>query len=99
MPAVARIADPVSCGDIIDQGSGNVFSNGMPVTRVGPDNTVGHWIGRCYWPPTPISEGSPNVFVNNSPMARVDDPIVTHCCGRSCHDNPIANGSPDVFAN
>lgn len=94
MPAVARIADPVSCGDIIDTGSGNVFSNGIPVTRVGPDTTAGHCFG-----PTPISVGSATVFVNNKPISRVGDPIVVHCCGPSCHGGSIANGSPDVFAD
>jgi uncharacterized Zn-binding protein involved in type VI secretion len=75
-------------------GSGNVFANGMPVTRVGPDNTAGH----CY-PPVPITSGSSTVFVNNNPVTRVGDPIATHCCGKPCHGGSVANGSPDVFAD
>lgn len=94
MPALCRIGDPISCGDTEAQGSGNVFANGMPVTRVGPDLTAGH----CY-NPTPIASGSGTVFVNNLPVARVGDPIVVHCCPPRCHGGAVANGSPDVFAD
>ena len=96
MPAAARIADPISCGDIIAEGSGNVFVNGIPFTRINVDNTAGH----CY-NPTPIASGSPNVFVNGIAAARVDDPIVPHTCRPipATHGGTIANGSPDVFVN
>lgn len=94
MPAVCRIGDPISCGDTEAGGSGNVFANGMPVTRVGPDTTAGH----CY-PPVPITSGSGTVFVNNLPIARVGDPIPTHCCGNSCHGGAVAAGSPNVYAD
>ena len=95
MPAVCRIGDPIDCGDVEANGSGNVHANGIPITRINVDNTAGH----CF-NPTPIASGSPNVFINNIPVARVGDPIVTHCCpGVGCHGGAIANGSPDVFAN
>jgi len=95
MPAIARLGDPISCGDVEAGGSGNVFANGMPVTRVGPDLTAGH----CYLP-TAIASGSGTVFVNNLPVARQTDPIVTHTCpGIGSHDGTIAAGSPDVFAD
>lgn len=94
MPAVARLGDPIDCGDTIDAGSGNVFANGMPVTRVGPDLTAGH----CY-SAVPINSGSGTVFINNLPVARLGDPIPTHCCGPACHDGAISAASPNVFAD
>jgi uncharacterized Zn-binding protein involved in type VI secretion len=96
MSGVARIGDPISCGDVEAGGSGNVFANGMPVTRVGPDMTAGH----C-WSPTPIASGSATVFVNNLPVARKDDPIVVHggCPNTSPHGGTISGASPNVFAD
>ena len=96
MPAAARIGDPISCGDTIAQGSGDVFINGIPATRINIDQTAGH----CFVP-TVIASGSPNVFVNNIPLARVGDPIVAHVCPPppAVHGGAVANGSPDVFAN
>lgn len=95
MPPVARIGDPISCGDTIAGGSGNVFANGIPVTRVGPDSTAGH----CFLP-TKIASGSPTVFVNRKAVSRVGDPIVSHTCPPppTTHGGSIAVGSPDVFA-
>ena len=95
MPAVARIGDAISCGDTIAQGSGDVFANGIPVTRVGPDKTAGH----CFLP-TKIAAGSSTVFVNNSPVARTGDPIVAHTCPPppTTHGGSIGVGSSDVFA-
>jgi len=96
MPALCRIGDPISCGDVMQNGSGNVFANGLPVTRINVDNTAGH----CY-NPTPIASGSKNVFINSIPVARVGDPIVDHTCSPipATHGGTITNGSPDVFAN
>jgi len=93
MTAVARLGDPIDCGDVIAGGSGNVFANGMPITRVGPDLTAGH----CY-PAVPILIGSPTVNVNNLPVAVVENRIPFHTCGSSTHDGEISSGSPDVFA-
>lgn len=96
MPAACRIGDPISCGDTEAQGSPDVFCNGIPWTRVGPDLTAGH----CF-APTPIASGSPTVFINNLPAARVGDPIVAHTCPPipATHGGSVANGSPDVFAD
>lgn len=94
MPAIIRLSDPISCGDTMGEGSGNVFSNGMPVVRKGVDLTAGH----CF-NPVPIVVGSPNVFVNNIPATDVGDKIATHRCGKSTHSGAAANGSPDVFIN
>ena len=96
MPAACRIGDTISCGDTMAQGSPDVFSNGLPVTRVGPDLTAGH----CY-NPTPLASGSPNVFVNGLPMGRAGDPIVPHTCTPipSTHGGSVSVGSPDVLAN
>lgn len=93
MAAVARLGDPISCGDVIAGGSGNVFANGMPVTRVGPDLTAGH----CF-PAVPILIGSPTVNVNGLPVAVVGNPIPDHTCGTVTHGGTVDAGSPDVFA-
>lgn len=97
MPAGARIGDPIACGDTVAQGSGNVFFNGLPVTRIG-DLSAGHG---CF-PPTPVVTGSPNVFANSIQIARVGDIHGTHSCSSTVHAGgarAIIVGSPDVFVN
>lgn len=94
MPAVARLGDPISCGDTLAEGSGNVFANGMPVTRINVDHTAGH----CF-PPVVTTVGSPNVFTNNISTAHVGSPIQPHTCGDSTHGGNVSNGSPNVFVN
>ena len=96
MPSVARIGDPVSCGDTIAEGSGNVFANGIPVTRKTIDLTAGHPCG----PPTVFDSGSNTVFVNTIPVVRVGDDIVDHgTCDDPPHDGVVTVGSSDVFAD
>lgn len=93
MLAAVRLGDPISCGDTMGAGSGNVFVNGIPMTRALIDKTVGH----CYQP-VPVITGSTTVFVNNLPAVRVGDPIAVHCCvPPDCHSGVCANGSVDVF--
>ena len=95
MPAVARIGDPFSCGDMVAAGSGNVFVNGIPVTRAG-DATVGHPCG----PPTSNQSGSGTVFVNNIPVVRLGDPLTPHgTCSNPPHGGNISAASPNVFAD
>lgn len=94
MGAVAFLGSPISCGDTLAEGSGNVFVNGNPVVRQGADLTAGH----CY-NPVPVITGSTTVFVNNIPLTRVGDTIAVHKCGKSTHDGKVKVGSPDVFAN
>lgn len=91
MTANVRIGDPITCGDVIAQGSGNCFMNGLPVTRVG-DLTAGH----CY-PPVPVLVGAPTVFTNNIPVAMVGNPIPSHSCNDNSHSGSVANGSPNCF--
>jgi uncharacterized Zn-binding protein involved in type VI secretion len=94
MPAVTRIGDSISCGDTIAEGSGNVFSNGIPVSREG-DRTAGH----CY-PPTPlIPPVSPDVFVNGISAAHIGTAIQPHTCGTSTHGGNVVVGSTNVFVN
>ena len=96
MPAITRIGDPISCGDVMAQGSGNVFANGIPVSRLGVDSTAGHPCG----PSTVMQTGSTSVFVNNIPVVRVGDDIVDHgTCDDPPHDGVVTTGSPDVFVN
>jgi uncharacterized Zn-binding protein involved in type VI secretion len=92
MPAAARLGDPISCGDTVGQGSGNVFINGLPATRTMSDLTVGH----CY-APTMIVSSSPTVQTNDKEIALVGDAIVPHTCKKSTHGGTISNGSPDVI--
>ncbi len=94
MPAVTRIGDPFGCGSSSAAGSGNVFANNIPVTRVG-DATTGHPCG----PPTSNQSGAATVFANNIPVCRVGDPLVPHgTCDGPPHQTPFVVGSADVFA-
>lgn len=95
MPAVSRLGDSMACGDVVIQGSNNVFINGMPVGRLG-DGTAGH----ADWVPNAMSEGSPTVFANNIKICRVGDKHVGHLNirGNSFHRTALAVGSPNVFS-
>ena len=94
MTACARLGDSFSCGDVIVEGSGNVFCNGLPVARVG-DATSGH----ASWVPNAILEGSATVFCNGLPVARVGDSNVGHASPSpgDFHQSDIAVGSPNVI--
>ena len=95
MAAAARIGDPISCGDIMAQGSPDVFCNGIPWARVGPDSTAGH----C-WSSTTLISGAGSVFINGSPAGFVGSPIFHGGCpDNPSHGGSVAVGSPDVFAN
>jgi len=93
MPAVTRIGDadvPHCSGMVRAQGSGNVFVNGLPVSRQGDLNT-GHLLpgSPCPSHAAPITTGSTTVFINGKGCGRVGDAI-TGCTS-------VAAGSPDVF--
>lgn len=96
MPAVARLGDPISCGDTIGQGSGDVFINGLPASRTNSDLTTGH----CF-KPTMITSSSPTVSANNIEVVLVGDAIIEppHWCKKTSNHHPgnVANGSPDVM--
>ena len=94
MAVAARLGDPISCGDTIAGGSGNVFFNGLPVARVG-DPTAGHPCG----PPTTMQTGnSSNVFANNISICTVGSDLVNHgTCSSPPHDGIVTVGSPDVY--
>lgn len=97
MPAVARIGDPFATGhacegsSTIAGGSGNVFANGISVSRRGdPSASHTRLVGKLCIPHTvPITGGSGSVFVNGISIARVGDAI---------DKGAITGGSPDVFA-
>ncbi len=100
MPAVARIADVLSDTDIIAEGSGNVFVNNIPATRMA-DKTTGHTLpSHNFYPPVPIVTGAGSVFINNIPVARVTDIGAVHKDPphSDSHSGIIITGSPDVFA-
>jgi uncharacterized Zn-binding protein involved in type VI secretion len=87
---VARIGDPISCGDYVATASSDVFINGMPVAGGAPDDlpqTTGH---DCY-PPTYFAVSKEvTVFVNGRPAAiRGKTRIRIHFCGLSWHDGII----------
>ena len=95
MPAVTRIgdADVAHCSGMSRAaGSGNVFVNGIAVSRQGDVNT-GHLLpgGRsCPSHAAPIATGSTTVFINNVGCGRVGDAIA------GC--TSVAAGSSNVFA-
>ena len=94
MPAVTRIgdADVPHCSEMTrDEGSSNVFVNGIGVSRQG-DNNTGHLLPPVPCPShaAPITTGSTTVFVNNKGCGRVGDGI-TACTS-------VAAGSSNVFA-
>lgn len=94
MPAATRKGD-VCTGHggfpprVNDQGSSNVFINGIPAHRQGD-----HWVTHCDSSPSchdsVAGQGSSSVFVNGKPLMRIGDPIE---CGSA-----VAQGSPNVFA-
>ncbi len=94
MPAVTRIGDadtPHCSGMSRAQGSGNVFANGIPVSRQGDVNTT-HLKPGSPCPPhaAAIASGSSTVIVNGKGCGRVGDGI-SGCTS-------VAAGSPNVFA-
>ena len=93
MPAVTRVGDSeVShcSGMVRASGSGNVYANGISVSRQGDKNTVHTFPAGNTCPPhsTPISSGSSTVFVNSKGCGRIGDPTCTS----------VSGGSSSVFA-
>jgi zinc D-Ala-D-Ala carboxypeptidase len=91
MPAAARLGDPISYGDVMAQGSGDCFTNGMPNTRLG-DLTAGH----CF-PPVPLITSASTVYFNNILAGIVTSQIPSHSCGDTTHSGAVSVGSPDCF--
>jgi uncharacterized Zn-binding protein involved in type VI secretion len=94
MPAVTRIrdADVAHCSGMVRAvGSGNVFCNGIPVSRQTDKNTVHLLPGSpCPSHAAPIAAGSGTVKINGLGCGRVGDGI-SGCTA-------VAAGSPNVFA-
>ena len=100
MPAVARIGDSdatfIAAGMTRAGGSGNVFCNGIGISRQGDSNT-NHQLPppvgtppRCLFHTAPITTGSSTVFVNGRGCGRVGDSI-SNCTS-------VAAGSSNVVA-
>lgn len=97
MPAVARIGDPFSTGHACDGsstiagGSGDVFANGIGVSRLGDMSTThAILVGlACVPHAVPIASASGSVFINGIACARVGDAIDA---------GSITGGSGNVFA-
>ena len=93
MPPVVRLGDICTGHGCYpprpnDQGSPDVFVNGIPVHR-----TSDHWSVHCCPPPchdSNLAAGSSTVFANGLGVARIGDPVA---CGSSC-----AQGSGNVIA-
>ena len=93
MPAVTRVGDSETShcsGMVRAAGSGNVFCNGISVSRQGDKNTVHKFPAGNTCPPhaTSISSGSSSVFVNGKGCGRIGDPTCTS----------VSGGSSNVFA-
>jgi uncharacterized Zn-binding protein involved in type VI secretion len=92
MPAAARKGDRCTghgCFPprVNDQGSPNVFINGIPAHRQGD-----HWVTHCCGDSchdSAAARGSSTVFVNGVQLMRIGDPIA---CGSA-----VAQGSHNVF--
>ena len=94
MPTVTRIgdADVAHCSGMVRAaGSGNVFVNGIAVSRQG-DNNTSHLLpgSPCPSHSAPIASGSSTVKVNGLGCGRVGDAI-SGCTS-------VAAGSSNVFA-
>jgi uncharacterized Zn-binding protein involved in type VI secretion len=96
MPAVCRgdavDVDVTHCSTPRrDACSGNVFVNGIGISRQGDHNTS-HLLPGAPCPPhtAPIAVGSTTVFVNNKGCGRIGDAI-SGCTS-------VATGSSNVFA-
>lgn len=94
MPAVTRIgdADVTHCSGMTRaEGSGNVFVNGIALSRQGDNNTT-HLLPSppCPAHAAPIASGSSSVFVNGKGAGRVGDAL-SGCTS-------VAEGSSNVFA-
>ena len=93
MPAVTRLFDrdvPHCSGMVRFKGSGNVFCNGLGISRQGDVNTP-HLLPCgiiCCGHAAPIVSGSSTVFVNSVSCGRIGDPTCT----------AVAAGSGNVFA-
>lgn len=94
MPSITRIGDSdiPHCSTPVRSGaSGNVYANGIPVSRQTDKNTVHLLPGSpCPSHAAPITRGSSTVYVNDLGCGRVGDGI-TACTA-------VAAGSPNVFA-
>lgn len=93
MPAVTRVGDSEishCSGMVRASGSGNVFCNGISVSRQGDPNTVHVYPSGKKCPPhsTSIGSGSSTVIVNGKGCGRVGDPTCT----------AVSGGSSNVFA-
>lgn len=92
MSAAARLHDVCTGHDCWpsrqnDQGSQNVFINGIPSHRQGD-----HWVVHCCGSSchdSHLAQGSPTVYVNGVQKGRVGDPVA---CG-----SRVRQGSPNVF--
>jgi len=94
MPAVTRIGDldVVHCSTPTrDQGSPDVFVNGIAISRQG-DNNDSHLLpgSPCPSHTAAITTGSTTVFINGMGCGRIGDAI-TACTS-------VATGSSNVFA-
>lgn len=93
---IVRIGDLVSCDDHAGSGSGDVFSDGMPIVTQKANATTGHG---CFPPTIFIGPWSTTVFVNDSPIAlKGITKIKVHRCGKKSHDGVAVVDSGSVEA-
>ena len=94
MPAITRIGDadvPHCSGMTRAVGSGNVFANGISISRQG-DNNTSHLLPPIPCPShaAPIAVGSTTVFINGKGCGRIGD-VIEGCTS-------VATGFNRVFA-
>lgn len=92
---IGRIGDVLTDGDVIAVGSGNVFANGIAVSRHG-DATTGHG---CF-PATTMIATSSTVFINGIAVIQQGDFNVLHVCTLPpfpTDSGSVVIGSTNVF--
>lgn len=67
----------------------------MPAVSRKGDTCTGH---ACFGPRASVA-GSSNVYINGTGAHRQGDGWEVHCCGDSCHDSALAQGSGSVYVN
>lgn len=94
MSQVARIGDPISCGDIIAEGSANVIIGDLPVALLGHMTT-----GHSGFPPTSLAGPcSQTVIINDLPVVLAGVTMITpHKKPRTpAHSGVVVSGSASV---
>lgn len=93
MKPIARLSDPFSCGSFIGAGAASVYSDNLPVARLG-DLVLPHG---CFSASNIVGPVSATVIVEGIPAAMVGSANAPHACPPVVHSGVLVAGSPTVF--